>query len=335
MPAPLAAAGAAAARTAGGRALLELAIALAGVLALLGVVVVLGIVGAFTTLQQSASSAPSGTALADIPPEYLRLYRAAAEEYGIDWAVLAAIGKVETDHGRLDLPGVRSGENFAGAGGPMQFLEPTWEQYGVDGNGDGVRDRYDPADAIPGAANYLAASGAPEDYRAAIYAYNHANWYVEDVLAQADEYRAAARAPAGGLDGGSADVGAALRNSDIVLTPTQRADLRAGGIDPRIVALLDTIGRDHSVVVTSMQSDHAPGTNHEAGRAIDIGSVDGDLCDGSRGNACGKLATELAALEGELHLTELIYCFDPDGGRSPDAFAAADHCDHIHAGYDG
>ncbi|WP_344941915.1 lytic transglycosylase domain-containing protein [Actinomadura miaoliensis] len=123
-----------------------------------------------------------------IPSNYLRLYQQAGQKYGIPWNVLAGIGKVETDHGTSDLPGVKSGENYAGAGGPMQFLQPTWDSYGVDGNGDGRKDRYDPEDAIPGAANYLKASGAPGDIRKAIFAYNHADWYVDDVLEWAKKY---------------------------------------------------------------------------------------------------------------------------------------------------
>jgi len=138
------------------------------------------------------SQEPSGEALADIPADYLAIYREAGEDYGLDWAVLAAVGKIETDHGRLDAPGVASGENPSGAGGPMQFLASTWANVGVDGNGDGVKDRYDPEDAIPGAANYLKLEGAPEDYGSALLAYNHSQAYVDDVLAQAEEYRAAA-----------------------------------------------------------------------------------------------------------------------------------------------
>ena len=66
--------------------------------------------------------------IADIPPEYCLLYVAAAPDCpGLDWTVLAAIGKVETDHGRSTLPGVSEGENYAGAGGPMQFLAPTFD----------------------------------------------------------------------------------------------------------------------------------------------------------------------------------------------------------------
>ncbi len=103
-----------------------------------------------------ARYAPSRVALADIPGNYLRWIRQAGDRYGLDWSVIAGIYSIETDFGRLDAPGVRSGENSAGAGGPGQFLEPTWRLYGVDGDGDGVKDRYNPADAIPGTANLLA-----------------------------------------------------------------------------------------------------------------------------------------------------------------------------------
>jgi Transglycosylase SLT domain len=158
------------------------------------------------------SDAPSGgvSALAqrEIPPEYLRLYRQAARRYGLDWAVLAGIGKVECDHGRDPDPSCRreGAVNSAGAGGPMQFIASTWATYGVDGDGDGRADRWDPADAIYGAANYLRAAGAPGDYKQAIFAYNHAGWYVAEVEGWATKYRGSASAsrvsPGGGEAGG-------------------------------------------------------------------------------------------------------------------------------------
>jgi Transglycosylase SLT domain len=133
----------------------------------------------------------SALALREIPPDYLRLYRAAGARYGLDWAILAGIGRVECDHGRDPDPScTREGAvNSAGAGGPMQFLASTWATYGVDGNGDGRRDRWDPADAIYGAADYLHASGAPGNYRSAIFAYNHVGWYVAEVQRWAARYR--------------------------------------------------------------------------------------------------------------------------------------------------
>lgn len=139
----------------------------------------------------SAGGEASPLARTDIPAAYLVMYRAAALRYGIDWAILAAIGKVECDHGRdRDASCTKEGaENSAGAGGPMQFLAATWSTYGVDGDGDGRISRWDPADAIYSAARYLRASGAPGDDARAIFAYNHAGWYVTEVEHVAAGYR--------------------------------------------------------------------------------------------------------------------------------------------------
>ncbi len=128
----------------------------------------------------------------EIPPQYLMLYKAAARRYGLDWAILAGIGKVECNHGRDPDPSCtkEGAVNSAGAGGPMQFITSTWQQYGVDGNGDGQIDRWDAADAVTSAANYVHASGAPGDYRRALFAYNHASWYVAEVKYWAAQYRA-------------------------------------------------------------------------------------------------------------------------------------------------
>jgi soluble lytic murein transglycosylase-like protein len=123
-----------------------------------------------------------------IPSDYLDLYKDAGKEYGIPWNVLAGIGKVETDHGQSTAQGVHSSENFAGAGGPMQFLEPTWRAFGVDGDDDGKKDRYDPADAIPGAARYIKHNGAPERTRTALFQYNHSWDYVNTVLSWSKRY---------------------------------------------------------------------------------------------------------------------------------------------------
>ncbi len=152
---------------------------------------------ASSSTQPAGSGEPRATPFArrDIPARYLRLYQQAGSLYGIDWSVLAGIGWIECDHGRSRdrscwQPGAVNG---AGAGGPMQFLAATWAAYGVDGNHDGRRDRWDARDAVPAAANYLRASGAPGDYRRAIFAYNHADWYVAAVLHRARLY--AAHAP--------------------------------------------------------------------------------------------------------------------------------------------
>ena len=114
-----------------------------------------------------------------IPPFLLPIYQAAGIQYGIRWEVLAAINEIETDYGRnLNI-------SSAGALGWMQFMPPTWDAYGVDANGDGQKDPFNPVDAIFAAARYLRAAGADEDLYRAIFAYNHADWYVESVLMRA------------------------------------------------------------------------------------------------------------------------------------------------------
>jgi murein DD-endopeptidase MepM/ murein hydrolase activator NlpD len=114
-----------------------------------------------------------------IPPFLLPIYQAAGIEYGVRWEVLAAINEIETDYGR------NLNVSTAGAIGWMQFLPSTWRVYGVDANGDKVKDPYNPVDAIFAAARYLRAAGADKDLRAAIFAYNHADWYVDSVLLRA------------------------------------------------------------------------------------------------------------------------------------------------------
>jgi cell wall-associated NlpC family hydrolase len=171
--------------------------ALAGIagVALLPVLVIAAATSAFQGVGVADPAPAAPATLADIPPAYLQLYLAAGTAYGIPWQVLAAIGKVECDHGRNPHPAcaTRGAVNFAGAGGPMQFLAGTWTRYGVDANADGNADRWDPPDAIYGAANYLRASGAPRQLERAIFAYNHSREYVEDVLRWASRYESEAR----------------------------------------------------------------------------------------------------------------------------------------------
>jgi len=131
---------------------------------------------------------PSRAAVADIPASYLRLYRQAGARYRIPWPVLAAIGKVESDHGRTQLPGVRSGSNWAGACGPMQIgcvpgskAGNSWARYGHGRP-------HDPAQAIPAAARYLVDHGARRDLDRSIFAYNHSWSYVGRVKLLAGQY---------------------------------------------------------------------------------------------------------------------------------------------------
>jgi murein DD-endopeptidase MepM/ murein hydrolase activator NlpD len=114
-----------------------------------------------------------------IPPFLLPIYQAAGIEYGVRWEVLAAINEIETDYGR------NLNVSSAGALGWMQFMPSTWKRYGVDANHDGTKDPYNPVDAIFAAARYLKAAGASTDVSKAIFAYNHADWYVSSVLMRA------------------------------------------------------------------------------------------------------------------------------------------------------
>jgi hypothetical protein len=114
-----------------------------------------------------------------IPPFLLPIYQAAGIEYGVRWEVLAGINEIETDYGR------NLNVSSAGALGWMQFMPSTWRRYGVDANHDGKKDPFNPVDAIFAAARYLKAAGAATDVRKAIFAYNHADWYVDSVLMRA------------------------------------------------------------------------------------------------------------------------------------------------------
>jgi murein DD-endopeptidase MepM/ murein hydrolase activator NlpD len=114
-----------------------------------------------------------------MPIFLLPIYQAAGIQYGVRWEVLAGINEIESDYGR-DLS-----VSSAGALGWMQFMPATWKTYGVDANGDGKADPYNPADAIFAAARYLKAAGGQSNLRQAIFAYNHASWYVDSVMLRA------------------------------------------------------------------------------------------------------------------------------------------------------
>jgi hypothetical protein len=114
-----------------------------------------------------------------IPPFLLPIYQAAGVQYGIRWEVLAAINEIETDYGR------NLNVSSAGAVGWMQFIPSSWRMYGVDANRDGEKDPYNPVDAIFAAGRYLKAAGGDSNLRRAIFAYNHADWYVDSVLMRA------------------------------------------------------------------------------------------------------------------------------------------------------
>ena len=115
--------------------------------------------------------------------ELVELWHRAGAAYGVPWDVLAAINKIESNFGQ------NMGPSSAGALGWMQFIPSSWLRWGMDADGDGVADPWNPDDAVFAAARYLAAAGAHEDLSRAIFAYNHAQWYVDDVLRLAAVFR--------------------------------------------------------------------------------------------------------------------------------------------------
>ena len=120
--------------------------------------------------------------------QLVALWQGAGSAYAIPWEVLASINKVESNFGR------NMGPSSAGAVGWMQFMPSTWDRWGVDANGDGVADPWNPEDAIYAAARYLAAAGGTQDISRGVLAYNHAQWYVDEVLQLAHTFGS------GGLD---------------------------------------------------------------------------------------------------------------------------------------
>jgi hypothetical protein len=127
-----------------------------------------------------------------VPASYLILYRQAARTCpGLTWEVLAGIGTVESSNGQSRARGVHRGKNRKGAEGPMQFEPATFAEYAVRADRTAKLTPYNPADAVFTAARMLCADGAangPQGLRHAIYAYNHACWYVRDVLTLAARY---------------------------------------------------------------------------------------------------------------------------------------------------
>jgi Transglycosylase SLT domain/Peptidase family M23 len=165
----------------------------------------------------------------EIPPFLLPIYQACGTEYGIPWEVLAAINKIETGFG------TNLNVSSAGAVGWMQFLPSSWEAYGLDANGDGRKDPYNPVDAICAAAHYLKVAGGQKDLYGAILAYNHADWYAQEVLTYARAYGRIPSTLVGSLtgltEGAHFPVAADARYSDEIAA---RAALEGSAADAKI-----------------------------------------------------------------------------------------------------
>ncbi|MEA3076327.1 MAG: hypothetical protein QOF60_1235 [Actinomycetota bacterium] len=308
-------------------------LALGGAAALLVLpVVVIGAAGfAVQSSCPGACRGGSSTALSadsDVPPDMLTLYVEAGDRFGVASGLLAAVGKVECDHGRNP---ACAQPNQAGAVGPMQFLPSTFAAWSW-ASGSPAPSPLDPRDAVFAAAAKLAADGATPQPAMALFAYNHSAAYVATVVAWALVY---------GWSPPDAGVlaSAVLDHPHVQLRAEAAADVRAGLVDERVIAVVLVVATRHDLrsvgpFVTGhgyyVQGTDRP-SNHAFGRAVDLPWVDGDAV--SPANDGARAAAELAgAIPGALRPDE-IGC--PWALRVPGVRTFTEgHDDHLHVGYD-
>jgi Transglycosylase SLT domain len=298
-----------------------------------------GVIGGLSLIpkRQELVCAPAEGARESVPDAYMKAFQDAAGRYELGrngvWT-LAAVGRIESNFGKG-----MSKEQFR-TNGPLGITEDNWSTYAVDGDGDGKIRHSSPADSAATLARMIWAAG---DIRAGLFQHNHAEWYIEAVLADAEsmagtcEVRTVAYSVM--LPGPTS---APINWQNVELTDsTQMVDIKSGAIDSRILGILAAISQQHTIQISALRSDHSEYTtsgnvsNHYYGRAMDISAIDGVSCtDVSPDGPCGTIARQLGALPAGQEPTELIYCFDPDGPSNPNGFAQADHCDHVHVGFD-
>ena len=295
--------------------------------------------GAYATLTltpqiQVFRCTPAADWKKQIPADYLNAFEAAAGRYELGkrgvWT-LAAIARLESDFGR------GMSKRQLNAYGPLGLDKTEWSRYAVDGDKDGRLRHADIDDSAATLARMMWSRGGVE---AGVFTHNQAAWYVDAVAHEANQLAGKCAVKTDDwtivLPG---DVAAQINWQNLTLSnDLELRDIQAGMLDQRITGLLALMTQDHQVTISSLRSDHSQMTasgntsNHFYGRAMDIAAVDGVSCtDTSTTAPCAELGYALAQLAGPLHPTELIYCFDLDG-IGP-AFALADHCDHIHAGF--
>ena len=269
-----------------------------------------------------------------IPEEYLNAFEAAAGRYELGkrgvWT-LAAIARLESDFGRgMSKEQLRTE-------GPLGLDAVEWRGYAVDGDKDGRLRHADIDDSAATLARMMWARGSID---AGVFTHNQASWYVDAVANESD--RLAGKCAVATKEWTivlPGDVAAQINWDNLILSnDLELRDIQAGMLDQRITGLLAMMTKEHEITISSLRSDHSMMTasgnvsNHYYGRAMDIAAVDGVSCtDTSTTAPCAQLGYALAQLPEPLRPTELIYCFDLDG-IGP-AFAMADHCDHIHAGF--
>jgi membrane-bound lytic murein transglycosylase B len=272
----------------------------------------------------------------EIPDEYMEAFEAAASRYELGqrgvWA-LAAVARLESNFGR------GMGKRQLQKHGPLGLDGSEWSAYAVDGDEDGRIQRTSPADSAATLARLIWSRGS---LRAGIFTHNQAEWYVQAVLGDAERLEGGCQThPIDWSFALPGSVGAPINWSNLTLSnDLELHDITSGALDPRIIGLIGAITQDHQITISALRSDHSEYTsegnvsNHYFGRAMDIAAVDGVSCTDTAVDApCAELGRTLAYLPAPAHPTELIYCFDLDGPGP--AFARSDHCDHVHAGYDG
>lgn len=264
----------------------------------------------------------------DIPAGVLALYQEAAAAHRLPWPLLAGVGMAETNHGRLTTP------SSAGAQGLMQFLPATFTAYGIDGDRDGRIDIRNDADSIHSAAYYLAALGATDGgdgVRAALFGYNRATWYVNDVLAYAAHYATQACTP---------DDATLPDGPEGSCPPTGSAAER--GLQPATLRALRCVKAAFPWIASMGGVGDRPNTSdHPAGRAVDFMIPDWNTTDGrARG---WQVAHWLQAHSAELNVKYVIFddhvwrAYRPSQGWTPYTHPNGTttnptlrHLDHVH-----
>jgi hypothetical protein len=288
----------------------------------------LGSLGAGAAPAGGVAPAP-GAAPADVPPEMWALYTEAAGRFGVPAGLLAAVGRVESDHGR-DLGSLVP--NAAGAVGPMQFLPATFARWSW-ASGSPAPSILDSRDAVMASAAKLAADGAAQDPARAVFSYNHSDAVVAEVEAWALVY--GWRPPRPGV---LAD--AARHHPALAFRPEALGDLDAGAVDDAVIAdLLVAATRHRLWSIGPFVTGHSylvAGTdrpsNHAFGRAVDVPVVDGRAVSAAN-TAALDVASMWAALPADLRPDEIG---SPWGVRATGVRGFSEgHADHLHAGRDG